>query len=203
MLSSTHGIKEQFLSSGLIQSGAMIEGTRVNLRPVREEDLATMESWGQGRAGLWGSYQRFQLDHLAQLQEAFAKDRMLTRDSGLLLIERREDRRVVGLVRYALASYPDADSRYPDIGFLIGDVGARGQGLAREAVALLVDYLFAGYPTERIAASTDIENEPARRLLEALGFRLEGILRRAYFRDGRWSDLGLYSVLRSEWKKPA
>jgi aminoglycoside 6'-N-acetyltransferase len=64
---------------------------------------------------------------------------------------------------------------------------------------LLVDYLFAGYPTERIAAVTDLDNIPSQRILEGLGFQREGILRRASFRDGHWCDMAIYSILREEW----
>ena len=61
-------------------------------------------------------------------------------------------------------------------------------------------YLFAGYAANRIAAFTDVENVPARRLLESLGFRMEGVLRRSSFRDGQWRDLASYAVLREEWE---
>jgi RimJ/RimL family protein N-acetyltransferase len=67
-------------------------------------------------------------------------------------------------------------------------------------VGLLVEYLLSGYPTERVAAFTDIENAPAQRLLERLGFQREGVLRRATFRDGRWRDLAIYGILREEWE---
>jgi hypothetical protein len=42
----------------------MIEGDRVRLRPLQEGDWPTIEGWGKSREGLWGAYQRFQLDHV-------------------------------------------------------------------------------------------------------------------------------------------
>jgi len=116
-----------------------------------------------------------------------------------LLIEAITAQRVIGFVRYTLLKFPDADLPYPEIGFAIAEVSARGQGLAKEAVGLLVDYLFSGYPTERVAAFTDVENLPAQRVLAGVGFQQEGVLRRAMFRDGRWRDISVYSILRNEW----
>ncbi len=178
----------------------MIRGTRVLLRPIRDEDWPTIEEWGYSREALWGPFQRFQLDHLPLLREAYRQTGLLKRGSGILLIEATTAQRVIGFVRYTLLKLPDADLPYPEIGFAIADTGARGQGFAKEAVGLLVDYLFSGYPTERVAAFTDVENLPAQRVLEGLGFQREGILRRAMFRDGRWCDIAVYGVLRDEWK---
>ena len=178
----------------------MLRGKTVQLRPLREQDWPLVEQWGQSRDALWGPYQRFQLDHLNILKEAFHKTGLLTRESGLLLIEALEDGRVVGFVRYTLLRFPDADQPHPEIGFGITDVAARGQGFGAAAVGLVVDYLFSGYPAERISAFTDAENRPAQRLLEGLGFQREGVLRRSVFRDAGWRDLVLYGLLKNEWK---
>jgi [ribosomal protein S5]-alanine N-acetyltransferase len=178
----------------------MLRGERIVLRPVREEDWPSIEEWGHTRNGLWGSYQRHQLDHLPLLRESYAKTGLLKRDSGFLLIEIAEDDRLIGFVRYSLLPFPDADLPHPEIGFGITEVSARGKGYAHEAVAMLLDYLMAGYPAERITAFTDTENAPAKGLLEKLGFRCEGVLRRVTFRDGRWCDLASYSILREEWR---
>ena len=174
----------------------MIEGSRVLLRPIRDEDWSKFEEWGKSREALWGPFQRFQMDHLPLLREAYQKTGLLKRESGFLLIETMEDQRVVGFVRYSMLSLPDADLPHPEVGFGIPEVDARGQGYAQEAVRLLVEYLFAGYPVERVAASTEDENKPAQRVLERVGFQREGVLRRAMFRDGQWRDIAIYGILR-------
>jgi len=179
----------------------VIKGTRVQLRPVCDEDWAVIEKWGRNREALWGPFQRFQIDHLPLLRQAYDRTKLLSRESGFLLIETAADRRVVGFVRYTLIKFPDADFPHPEIGFGITDLQMRKKGLAREAVGLLVEYLFSGYAVERVSALSETENIPAQRLLEALGFRREGVLRRASFRDGRWRDMAVYGLLRDEWKK--
>ncbi len=177
----------------------MIRGERVLLRPVRDDDWPLLEEWARCREALWGPYQRFQLDHLPQLRQAYQQTGLLRREGGFLLIETIAHPHVAGFVRYSLMAVPDADLPYPEIGYGIAALGDRGKGYAREAVGLLVGYLFAGYPCERIAALTDLENTPSRKLLEGLGFQREGVLRRAMFRDGRWRDVAVYAILREEW----
>ena len=175
----------------------MIEGEHILLRPIGDEDWSAIEEWGRHREALWGPFQRFQLDHLPLLREAYHQTGLLKRESGLLLIQTIEDRRLVGFVRYTMVQFPDADFAYPEIGFGIPEIGERGKGFATEAVGLLVDYLLSGYAAERVAAFTDVENVPAHCVLAGLGFRREGVLRRASFRDGLWRDIAIYSVLRA------
>jgi aminoglycoside 6'-N-acetyltransferase len=174
----------------------MIKGNNVLLRKIYDEDWVMFEKWAKCRGALWGPYQRFQIDHLPLLKVAYQKNGLLSRESGVLLIETIEEQQVVGFVRYSMLSIPDADHPYPEIGFGIPDEGARGKGYGREGVDLLVGYIFSGYPTERIAAFTDVENIPAQRLLKSLGFQREGVFRKALFRDGKWHDIAIYSILR-------
>jgi RimJ/RimL family protein N-acetyltransferase len=178
----------------------MIRGSRLILRPVQDKDWPLIEEWGRDRQGLWGSYQRFQLNHLPLLRQAYQQTRLLKRESGLLLVEKLEDQQVIGYVRYTMIPYPDGDLPQPEIGFGIPVVSAQGKGYAKEAVRLLVGYLFSGYPCERIVAFTDTENLPAQKVMEGIGFQQEGTLRRAMFRDGEWRDIAIYGFLRREWQ---
>ncbi len=177
----------------------MLVGSKIRLRPIREEDWQYFEKWGQDREALWGHYQRFQLDHVPALRQAFQQGGLFDRDSGFLLIETLEDSQVVGYIRYTLMKFPDADFPHSEIGFGITEAQARGKGMAKEAVCLLVEYLFAGYAAPRISAITDFENLPCQKLLESAGFKREGVMRRASFRDGEWVDMMLYGLLREEW----
>lgn len=174
----------------------MIKGTNIVLRPVQDGDWPMIEAWGSDPDALWGPFQRFQLDHIPQLRNAYQQMGLLTRNSGLLLVETIAEGDVVGFVRYTLVPYPDADTPYPEIGFGIPQVGARRKGYAKCAVRLLVGYLFAGYPVERVMAFTDSENIPAQKVLEANGFQSEGRLRRSMFRGGQWRDTLIYAILR-------
>jgi aminoglycoside 6'-N-acetyltransferase len=174
----------------------MIKGNHVLLRPIQTEDWDTIETWGKDQNALWGPFQRFQLDHVPQLRQAFEQMGLLSRAAGFLLVETIQKQEIIGFVRYTLIPYPDADTPYPEIGFGIPEISAQGKGFAKEAVKILVDYLFAGYPVERIMAFTDAENLPAQRVLEKNGFQQEGRLRRSIFRAGQWCDTLIYGVLR-------
>jgi GNAT acetyltransferase-like protein len=67
-----------------------------------------------------------------------------------------------------------------------------------EAQRLAARYLFAHTQVNRIEATTEITNVAEQRALEKAGFTREGVLRGTTFRQGRWHDQVIYSVLRDE-----
>lgn len=78
---------------------------------------------------------------------------------------------------------------------------APGGGRGRAFVGALVDYGFAALGAKRLWLDASGENLRAQHLYESLGFRLEGRLRRHWWRPalGRAVDLMLYGLLREEW----
>jgi ribosomal-protein-alanine N-acetyltransferase len=79
----------------------------------------------------------------------------------------------------------------------------RRRGVATQATCLLVNHLFDATTIERIQASTHVENEASRRVLEAAGLRQEGVMRKVAFVHGRYVDQYLYAIVRDDWKDEA
>jgi len=82
----------------------------------------------------------------------------------------------VGMVQL-VAQRLDAPPHHLRLGFLMAR-SHWGRGLMREAVAAVVDEAFSQSHVWRIDALCDIDNHASARLLHALGFVHEGILRR-------------------------
>ena len=84
----------------------------------------------------------------------------------------------------------------------IGYILARdhwGAGIAREAVARVLDLLFHDEEQRRVFADVDPDNAASRALLERLGFRLEGHLRAEWETHIGIRDTIIYGLLRDEW----
>lgn len=88
-----------------------------------------------------------------------------------------------------------------EIGYLIAREEL-GQGYGREAVAILIDDLFA-QGQRRIVADVDPENRASVALLTALGFRLEGRLRAEWETHIGIRDSLIYGLLVEDWKTSA
>ncbi|QIG79101.1 GNAT family N-acetyltransferase [Stakelama tenebrarum] len=85
-----------------------------------------------------------------------------------------------------------------ELGYLLTPE-ASGHGYAREAVARVLDRLFAVEGCRRVYADTDPDNRPSRRLLESLGFLHEGTLRAEWETHIGVRDSAIYGLLRDEW----
>jgi RimJ/RimL family protein N-acetyltransferase len=100
---------------------------------------------------------------------------------------------VIGLV--------EADIRREAIarlGYFI-DQAQRGQGYTTEALRAVLEWVFSETPVHRAEADITPGNVASCRVLEKLGFRLEGTLRKNWFYKGQWHDSLEYSLLREEW----
>ena len=75
------------------------------------------------------------------------------------------------------------------------DGAVSGRGLATLAVALVCDHAFTAAGLHRLQADIRPENLPSQRLVERLGFRQEGVLRRYLDIDGDWRDHLSYALL--------
>ena len=75
------------------------------------------------------------------------------------------------------------------------DRSVAGRGMASLAVALVCDHAFGPVGLHRVQADIRPENLPSQRLVERLGFRQEGLLRRYLDIDGDWRDHLSYALL--------
>lgn len=77
-----------------------------------------------------------------------------------------------------------------------------GRGIATECVGAMLEHAFGALALHRVGADVDVDNHASRRLLERLGFRLEGV-RRDYERKGAAHiDLMHYARLASDPATP-
>jgi len=80
--------------------------------------------------------------------------------------------------------------------------GHWGRGIASECVGAVLEHAFSAMLLHRVGADVDVDNYASRRLLDRLGFRLEG-LRRGYERKGGVHiDLMNYARLASDQVTP-
>jgi len=84
-----------------------------------------------------------------------------------------------------------------ELGYWLGP-SAWGKGYATEAARALTEHAFATTDLERIEGRVFAWNPASRRVLEKAGFQLEGLKRRAAFKDGQHVDEWLYARLRSD-----
>ncbi len=76
-----------------------------------------------------------------------------------------------------------------------------GRGIMREAMTAIINYTFDSMGVNRIEALVSPRNKHSLRLVQALGFKREGILREHDFYNGRFTDDYLFALLKRDWKR--
>jgi [ribosomal protein S5]-alanine N-acetyltransferase len=174
----------------------VLEGPVVRLRPLTANEYRGVFAW-YNDPELVAPFDRFSMetyDEFVRSVESASDDP--TSLAPRFAVVEKPTGDLVGVVGHYVA-HPVLE--YVDVWYLLGNPNLRGRGLGREAVRLLVDHLFRTRSVERVGATCDVENVPSYRLVEGLGFRLEGTLRSALFHHGHWHDVRVYGITRSEW----
>ena len=170
----------------------MLIGERVQLRPIREEDLPAFIAAHFDLRNR-GAYFPLGVSSETSLRRQFAEHGFWEREEGVLLIW--HDDEIVGHIEFFKAvHYWDAF----ELSYQLYGQEHSGRGYSTEAVQLLVDYLTATKKHHRIHLIIVPENAASRRIAEKCGFVLEGTLRGAFFNDGRNQDVLIYSLLRTD-----
>ena len=163
------------------------------LRPVREDDLDVLEYLTNDPEGT-GPFEWFGWRAPGRWRRRWEENGLLGDDEGLLMVVGDTDR--LGFVNWRKV-ITEQTSFCWEIGIRMAPASrGRGYGTGRSAD---VRYLFSHAPhVNRIQAITEGGNIAEQRALEKAGFTCEGVMRGCGFRDGRWRDAVLYSVLRDE-----
>lgn len=75
-----------------------------------------------------------------------------------------------------------------------------GSGVFNETARLVLDFAFGVLHTERLEARAALCNGRGNGAMKKLGAEREGVLRRAFFRDGDYLDQVVWSILREDWQ---
>ncbi len=87
-----------------------------------------------------------------------------------------------------------------EIGIMIGDKSVWGQGYGTEMMRFLLKHGFENLNLNRIQLYVYEKNERAIHVYEKVGFVHEGRKRQALYRNGKYQDILIMSVLREEWE---
>jgi len=91
----------------------------------------------------------------------------------------------------------DLRNRRAEVGYALARAHW-GQGLVREAVRTVIDLAFGPLDLRRLEADIDPRNQASMNVVEALGFRREGLLRERWEVSGELADSFVYGLLRRE-----
>ena len=166
----------------------VLEGARVLLRPFRAEDIgAAYLGWLNDPELMRYSNQRF-VTHTAESCTRYLAGFSCS-PNRFLAITLRGDGRVVG----TMTIYRAPMHGTADMGILLGDPQARGQGLALEAWTTALDWLLGPGGLRKVTAGTMHANRAMVGICERSGMELEAVRREQELLDGAPQDILLFA----------
>lgn len=175
----------------------MIYGTDIRLRAVERGDLPCFQQWLNDPEVTEGLSTFLPLS-MEDEEQWFDRLARLEPEEKPLAIELNENGswRLIGNSGFFNLEWTN---RCAEFGIFIGDKTVWNRGYGTQAVQLLVKHGFESLNLHRIYLRVYSTNKRAIRSYEKVGFVMEGTLREAVYRRGRYADMHIMSVLRSEW----
>jgi RimJ/RimL family protein N-acetyltransferase len=175
-----------------LEAPARLAGDGVTLRPLRPDDAPAFAGAFVDDPAL-GALVGFEEDP----DEAWFRDSLdgEQRSGFQLAVTAGGSDALLGIV---IVHHVEADHGRAEVGFWLARE-ARGAGLGKRAVTLLVDWLFDQPGVRRLELTTTPDNAGALALAESLGFTREGVLRERTVERGQAVDIVWFGLLREEW----
>jgi diamine N-acetyltransferase len=180
----------------------MIFGERIRFRGVEKDDLPHFMKWINDPEVLQGIGVYLPLS-MADEQDWFDKMRARPPEEHNLAIEVKEltteDQETWTLIGSCGFFNFDKRNACAEFGIMIGEKSYWNRGFGTESVRLLAHYGFHTLNLNRIYLRVLETNPRAIRAYENAGFSHEGRQRQADFRDGKYIDLLVMSLLVGEY----
>jgi [ribosomal protein S5]-alanine N-acetyltransferase len=144
---------------------------------------------------------RFEPGEPIDMQQAIELARQMAGTSDFWAVEHRSEAKVIGQIYFK--QIDPSHLRTWEVGYILSPRYQR-QGYASEAVGILVRSGFAVASVHRVFAHCNPDNTASWKLLEKIGFRREGWLKKQIFfrRDEKghplWKDTLVYAILEEE-----
>ncbi|MCC7072332.1 MAG: GNAT family N-acetyltransferase [Deltaproteobacteria bacterium] len=174
----------------------MIVGKRVLLRAMERGDLPRVQRWMNDPEVLRRiyTYRHLSLD----AEERWLQQMGESSSDFVFAIDTHDGTGAAIHIGTTGIHHVDWKNRTCMVGIVLGEARHRGQGLGTEAMHLVVRYAHQELGLHRVELEVYPFNQPAIRSYEKLGFRLDGTRRAATFREGKFQDVLVMSVLPGE-----
>lgn len=92
-------------------------------------------------------------------------------------------------------------NRSAEIAIIIGNKKYWNKGIGSEAYSLILQYGFGTLNLNRISSGQTLTNAGMIKVCEKNGMKKEGILREALYKEGKYLDAVIFSILKKEYEK--
>ena len=174
-----------------------LEGKRLYLRPIESSDIPALCRYindPEVRCYLSNNYP---ISLLAE--QKYTEKKMEMSDSEVILaICLKKGDRFIGVMGLHKIDYIN---RTATTGAMIGEKSEWNKGYGQEAKNLLLTYAFNTLNLRKISSAAIAANKRSIQHNIKCGYKLEGVMKKEFFKSGRYYDKVILSVFKSDWAK--
>lgn len=161
------------------------------LRPIKDSELELMLSWRNApavRENMYTTHEISAAEHISWWERISGSDSQ----RYFMYAFQGQPLGIVGFTNL------DQENQNSSWAFYASPNAPKGTGSRMEFLAL--DYAFKELGLHKLCCEVLAFNTPVIKLHEKFGFKVEGILRDQYHREGRFIDIFRLGLLVSEWE---
>ncbi|MGX5173021.1 GNAT family N-acetyltransferase [Aliikangiella sp. IMCC44653] len=174
-----------------------IVGTKISLRPYYESDKAALQSYRQDPEQcryIRPPQSNADLDAFI-LQHSQGWQMVEGHWNGLVIIWNQQPE-AIGDIAFKIE---DWKNQRMEVGYRVSKHHA-GQGVASEALTLLLNYLFERFSPHKIVAKCDPLNIASHKVMRKVGMCQEAHFKSHFLIGERWSDQLDFGISKAQWQ---
>ena len=173
-----------------------IETDRLYLRPLKMADDRDMYEYARdpevSRHVLWDAHRSI-WDTRRFLR--FARGQYRRGFPGSFAVELKESGRMIGTIGFM---WVNPDFKSAEVGYSLSRA-YWNRGIMTEALQATLRFGFEELRLNRIEAQHDTQNPASGKVMVHCGMQYEGIMRQRVVNKGRFCDVAMYAILKSDW----
>ena len=168
----------------------MIE--KISFEQVRRKDLSLLKKWRNAHE-IWKFNMQYTLLNSKNQDEWFTRLNQKTNSKMFIVSTNNEIIAICGFVK--------VEDKNASVAIIIGNKKFRGKGIGKNILKRLLEIGFNNLNYNRIEAEIIEYNINSIKFFESMNFIFECRYREALWRNGKWNDVLVYSILKNDFKK--
>lgn len=169
-------------------------GKRVDFYKITKNDLRTLQRWRNSNE-IWPYNTQYILLNMINQKQWYEQIIQKNSDRIMFMITNKLGKPigVCGLIHI------DLKDKTASIAIIIGEKKYQSRGFGTEILQMLIHYGFNKIKVHRIEAQVFAYNAVSTKLFKKMNFKQEVTLRDSLWRQGKWWDVFILSVLQNEY----
>ncbi len=174
----------------------ILHGKQVNFCKITKNDLATLQKW-RNSSEIWPYNTQYVLLNMINQQQWYEQITQKNSERVMFMVTDKMGKPIgiCGLIHINLKA------KIASVAIIIGEKKYQNKGFGTEILQMLLCYGFNQIRLHRIEAEVFTYNQASAKLFKKLNFKQEVILRDSLWRNGKWWDILILSILQNEYTR--